>query len=74
MGFLHMDLTHFTPVNLLLQHCVMQGGPCSHISVSQVISDDVPAESTVVVERPTEHDMSCSRETVGQLIGVAWLA
>lgn len=36
--------------------------------MSQVISDDVPAEGTVVVECSIKHDMACSSETVGQLV------
>lgn len=36
--------------------------------MSQVISDDVPAEGTVVVERAIKHDVACSSETVGQLV------
>lgn len=61
---------HFSlcPVNLLVQYGVMQRGPGSYISVSQVISDDVPAEGAVVEESSVKHNVACSSVTVGQLV------
>jgi len=56
------------PVSLLLQDGVMQRGPGRHVSVSQVISDDVPAEGPVVVESSIEHDVAGPSEAVGQLV------
>lgn len=46
----------------------MQSGPGSNISVSQVVSDDVPAEGTVVIESSVIDNMACSSVTVGQLV------
>lgn len=46
----------------------MQRGPGSYVSVPQIISDDVSAESTVVVESPIKNNVACSSETVGQLV------
>lgn len=70
----HTD-THFTlcPVSLLLQHSVMQCGPGSHVSMPQVVSDNIPAEGTVVVEGPIEHHVARPSETVGQLVGITRL-
>lgn len=66
---------HFSlrPVSLLLQYSIMQCGPGCYISVSQIVSDDVPAEGPVVVESSIKHDVACSSETVGQLVGITCL-
>lgn len=61
------------PVSLLLQYSIMQCGPGCYISVSQIVSDDVPAEGPVVVESSIKHDVACSSETVGQLVGITCL-
>lgn len=55
-------------VSLLLQQSVVQSGPGSNISVPQVVSDDVPAEGTVVIESAVVHNVACSSVTVGQLV------
>lgn len=62
--------SYFTlcPVSLFLQYGIMQCGPGGYISVSQVISDDVPAEGAVVIESSIKHDVACSSETVRQLV------
>ena len=43
-------------------------GPGGHVSVPQVVSDDIPAERTVVVESPIEHDVARAGEAIGQLV------
>lgn len=55
-------------VSLLLQQSIVQSGPGSNISVPQVVSDDVPAEGTVVIESTVVHNVACSSVTVGQLV------
>lgn len=41
--------------------------------MSQVVSDDVPAEGAVVVESSVIHDVTGSSVTVGQLVCVTRL-
>lgn len=55
-------------MSLLLQQSVVQRGPGGNISVSQVVSDDVPAEGTVVIESSVVDNVACSSVTVGQLV------
>lgn len=51
----------------------MQAAPGSHVSVSQVVADDVSAEGAVVEESSVEDHVSGPGEAVGQLVGVTGL-
>lgn len=55
-------------VGLLLQQGVVQSGPGGNVSVSQVVSDDVPAEGAVVEESSVVDHVASSSEAVGQLV------
>lgn len=55
-------------VGLLLQQGIVQSGPGGNVSVSQVVSDDVPAEGAVVEESSVVDHVAGSSEAVGQLV------